>query len=175
MDCRRGRTVLALAAFTLAALGPVPAAAQDAAAVDLVGALRQTLQVDAKLLAGFPAEDQIATSLTRRIDGVERSTALRGVRLAAVIERAGLAERDRLDWRKAVVLATATDGYRAVFSWPELVNTEAGRQVLLAYERDGAPLDTREGPIALHAPADLRTGPRHVRNLQRLEVRILRD
>jgi hypothetical protein len=113
--------------------------------------------------------------VTRRIDGVERSTTVRGVRLAALLDAAGLDERDRLDWRQSVVLASGADGYRVVFSWPELVNTEGGGQVLVVHERDGAPLDAREGPIALHAPGDLRSGPRHVRQLVRLEVRILRD
>ncbi|MFI4929324.1 MAG: hypothetical protein ACHP83_03750, partial [Burkholderiales bacterium] len=55
------------------------------------------------------------------------------------LHQAGLAERDRFDWRKAVVVAIARDGYRAVFSWPELANTAAGAQVMVVYERDGAP------------------------------------
>ena len=54
-----------------------------------------------------------------------KATEVRGVRLLAVLEQAGLAERDRLDWRKTVVIAIARDGYRAVFSWPELANTAA--------------------------------------------------
>jgi len=97
------------------------------------------------------------------------------VRLLAVLEQAGLAERDRFDWRKTVVIAIARDGYRAVFSWPELANTAGGAQVMVSYERDGASLDAQEGPLAIHVPADTRTGPRHVKWLQRIEVRILRD
>jgi DMSO/TMAO reductase YedYZ molybdopterin-dependent catalytic subunit len=89
--------------------------------------------------------------------------------------RPGLAERDRFDWRKSVVVAIARDGYRAAFSWPELANTPGGAQVMVAYERDGAPLSEQEGPLALHAPGDTRTGPRHVKWLQRIEVRVLRD
>ena len=77
--------------------------------------------------------------------------------------------------RKAVVIAIARDGYRAVFSWPELANTTAGAQVMVAYARDSAPLEAAEGPFAIHAPGDTRIGPRHVKWLQRIEVRILRD
>jgi DMSO/TMAO reductase YedYZ molybdopterin-dependent catalytic subunit len=152
-----------------------PAARAESAGVEVLGQVRTPLHLDVAALAAFAAEHQSSARVTRRVDEAERSTTLRGVRLAAVLERAGLHERDRFDWRKTVVLATATDRYRAAFSWPELVNTEAGRQVLLVYERDGAPLDAREGPIALHAVGDLRSGPRHVRNLARIEVRILRD
>jgi DMSO/TMAO reductase YedYZ molybdopterin-dependent catalytic subunit len=46
---------------------------------------------------------------------------------------------------------------------------------MVAYERDGAPLSEAKGPLAIHAPGDTRSGPRHVKWLQRIEVRILRD
>lgn len=158
-----------------AAFGWAASARAAGGAVEIAGAVRQPLSLDADTLARWPAAAQSTLEFARSVDGAERRTRLAGVRLTAVLEQAGLAERDRLDWRKTVVLATATDGYRAVFSWPELFNTEAGAQVLLVWKRDDAPLDAREGPIALHAPGDLKTGPRHVRNLVRLEVRILRD
>ena len=124
----------------------------------------------------FPAAAQTSYRASREVAGqVQDATELRGVRLLALLEQAGLAERDRLDWRKTVVVAIARDGYRAVFSWPELANTAGGAQVMVAYERDGAPLGVQEGPFAIHAPGDTRTGPRHVKWLQRIEVRILRD
>ena len=143
--------------------------------VGVRGDVLRPLQLDRATLASFPAEDQVTSSVVRRVDGQERQTSVRGVRLRAVIHRAGLAERDRLDWRKSVVIAVASDGYRAVFSWPELTNTDGGAQVLLLYERDGAPLATDEGPFALLAAADQRAGPRHVKWLASIEVRILRD
>lgn len=94
-----------------------------------------------------------------------------------------------------MVIAIARDGYRAAFFWPELVNTDSGAQVMVAFERDGSALaadegplvrtKTRwcrrraagadEGPLVLMAPADQRPGPRRVKWLQRIEVRILRD
>lgn len=73
--------------------------------------------------------------------------------------------------RAGVVEAVATDGYRAVFSWGELLNATAGQQALIITALDGQPLDDAEGPLALRALADLRPGPRHVRNLCGLVVR----
>ncbi len=164
-----------LGAACLVAWLPGARAQTGPEAIDIVGAVRQTARLDRKALAALPPEAQSSGSVVRKFDGVERTTTVRGVRLGALLESIGLDERDRHDWRKAVVIAIATDGYRAVFSWPELVNTEAGKQVLVVTERDGAPLNAREGPIALHALGDLRSGPRHVRNLMRIEVRVLRD
>ena len=43
----------------------------------------------------------------------------------------------------------------------------------MLFERDGQPLDEREARIALISATDLKTGPRHVRNLKRIEVRPL--
>lgn len=73
--------------------------------------------------------------------------------------------------RTAVVEAVATDGWRGVFSWGELFNHPDGAQVIVITRQDGQPLDTYAGPLALRALADLRPGPRHVRNLCALRVR----
>ena len=102
-------------------------------------------------------------------------TELHGVRLMDVLEQAGLAERDRSDWRKAVVIATGRDGSRTVFSWPELAYTAAGTEAMVAYERDVAPLPASEGPLAIHVPGDERRVARDVKQVQRIEVRILRN
>ena len=42
-------------------------------------------------------------------------------------------------------------------------------------ERDGQPLADSEGPLTVEVPGDLRSGPRHVMWVQRIEVRVLRD
>lgn len=149
------------------------ALAQDGVSVS--GDVKQAITLSANDLRAFDAKAQRELRERRDAGSVQRDTTLRGVSLAAVIERAGLAERERLDWRKTVVIAIARDGYRAAFSWPELVNTDGGALVMVAYERDGRALADDEGPLALVAPADQRPGPRRVKWLQRIDVRILRD
>jgi len=150
-------------------------AAQPEGSVALSGDVQRPITISVDTLRNFGAAGQVNFKTSRDIDGRQQQTVVRGVSLKALLEQSGLVERDRFDWRKAVVIAIARDGYRAVFSWPELFNTEGGAQVMLAYERDGAPLGANEGPIALNAPNDLRTGPRHVKWLERIEVRVLRD
>jgi DMSO/TMAO reductase YedYZ molybdopterin-dependent catalytic subunit len=144
-------------------------------AVSIEGDVKQRHSFDADALRRFAPAAHGSYKVSREVDGRKLDMVLRGVRLAALLERAGLAERDRLDWRKTVVVASARDGYRVAFSWPELFNTEGGAQVLVAYERDGAPLADEEGPLALVAPSDIRSGPRRVKWLQRVEVKVLRE
>ena len=147
--------------------------AQSSTQVSVGGEVKSPLTLTAADLRAFPAETQASFTQTRGTPGQESRTTVRGVRLLAVIERAGLKTDGRNDWKTLLVVATATDGYRAVFSWPELSNTAAGEGVLLVHERDGQPLDAREGQVSLLSTQDRRLGARHVRNLLRLEVRQL--
>jgi DMSO/TMAO reductase YedYZ molybdopterin-dependent catalytic subunit len=94
-----------------------------------------------------------------------------GVRIADVLDEAGIQKEERHAMRRTYVVATASDGYKAIFSWGELFNTPIGQGVLVVYERDGAALDEGEGRIALVSLADDRVGPRHVKWLQRIEVK----
>jgi DMSO/TMAO reductase YedYZ molybdopterin-dependent catalytic subunit len=131
-----------------------------------------TLRVDD--LRAFPAADIQTASVMHRMGKDETASTVRGVRLGAVLDRAGFVGSDQNEWKHTVVLATATDGYQVVFSWSELFNTEVGAGALLVFERDGQPLADREGRIALVSTKDTRAGPRSVRSLARIEVRVLK-
>jgi hypothetical protein len=104
-------------------------------------------------------------------DGKETQISFRrqGVPLKELLDRAGL-KPERHEIRKAVVLLTAKDGYQASFSWGELYNSGLGDGVIVVLrEGDDELLDT-DGLPALRSLQDLRSGPRHVRWLQRIEV-----
>lgn len=148
------------------------ASAQVSAHLEVTGVVRQSVSLDASALAAFPPADIGQFVQTRSGQATPPST-VRGVRLAALVERAGLVTPGRDDWKSLAVIATATDGYRAVFSWAEITNTAVGDGVLVVFERDGQPLDDREGAMALMSTNDRRIGPRYVRNLAHIEVRSL--
>ena len=69
------------------------------------------------------------------------------------------------------IIATASDGYKVVFSWSEVFNSPLGEGVIVFFEKDGVPLADDEGRIAMVSTKDIRTGPRHVKWLQAIEVR----
>ena len=95
----------------------------------------------------------------------------RGVRLTDVLDRVGIDIKGHKDGRSMVVIARATDGYVVTFSWSELYNTPIGDGVLVAYEKDGKPLEPGEGQLLLISGKDIKTGPRHVRWLSEIEVK----
>lgn len=94
-----------------------------------------------------------------------------GIRLTDLLEEADIRRDARHALRRTYVVALASDGYQAVFSWGELFNTSIGRDVLVAFERGGLPLQDGEGQIALVSLADEQTGPRHVKWLSQIDVR----
>jgi len=94
-----------------------------------------------------------------------------GIRLTDLLEEADIRRDARHALRRTYVVALASDSYQAVFSWGELFNTSIGRNVLVAFERDGSPLQDGEGRIALVSLADDKIGPRHVKWLSRIDVR----
>ena len=95
----------------------------------------------------------------------------RGVRLIDVLDRVGIDTGSQKDGRRMVVIARATDGYSVTFSWSELFNTDVGNGVLVAYEKDGKPLEPSEGQLLLVSGKDIKTGPRRVRWLSEIEVK----
>ncbi len=96
---------------------------------------------------------------------------IKGVLLRDIIERAAVIARNHNDTKKMAVLAIASDGYTVVFSWSEIFNSPVGDGILVFFEKDGVPLGDDEGRIALISAKDIRTGPRHVKWLQSIEVR----
>lgn len=80
-------------------------------------------------------------------------------------------EAGRFDLRQSIVVARATDGYVALFTWAELFNSPIGDGVLVATALDGSPIGEGEGRLALVSARDTKSGPRHVRWLQSVELR----
>lgn len=108
------------------------------------------------------------------VDGreVTQTLVMRGVPLRALLEQAGLTPDDRHAVRRAYVLLTAQDGYQTVFSWGELFNTRQGEDVLVVLRHGDDDLLARDGLPSLRALQDLRSGPRHVRWLTVVDVRL---
>ena len=168
--------VVAAAMFALPRLGLAAGAEGPMSErLSIEGAVRTPMTWTAPQLRAWPAEQSTRVVLPRKVDGQDATSEVRGVRLTTLLERAALAEADHNTWKHTVVVATATDGYQVVFSWPELFDTEVGAGVLVIVERDGQPLDDREGHIALVSARDTRAGPRNVHWLTRIDVRVLHD
>lgn len=132
------------------------------------GGVEQSLKLDVEALRKRPAAQFTEVKLT---DKAGASATVRGIRLRELLKEAKIVSRDHNTVKKLAIIAIAADGYKVVFSWNELFNAKAGDHVLVVLERNGKPLPDSEGPLALVSADDLRTGPRHVKWLQAVEVR----
>ncbi|MCU0420898.1 MAG: hypothetical protein MUC38_14700 [Cyclobacteriaceae bacterium] len=65
----------------------------------------------------------------------------------------------------------AKDDYRVVFSWNELFNNPAGQRVFLVTACQGKRHEALEDGLLLLVPDDLRTGRRHIKSLDRIEIK----
>jgi hypothetical protein len=65
----------------------------------------------------------------------------------------------------------ATDGYSVVVSWNELFNTEIGNSFFLVVEADNKSQKDASEKILLISTKDFKTGRRHIKGLQSIEVK----
>lgn len=140
------------------------------------GAVEQSLNLTLDDLRKFPSQ-QIAEITITRQSGADAGKLqnVKGVRLRDIIDQAKIVTHDHNDVKKMVIVASASDGYKAVFSWNELFNSSIGDGVIVYFEKNGKPLGDDEGRIALISSQDTRTGPRHVKWLQSIEVKKIAD
>jgi hypothetical protein len=109
------------------------------------------------------------------------SLAFQAVPLESVLRCVGVEPGDmnaakpadkRPGWKLAVV-ATATDGFQAIFSVAEVFHDMGRTEAYVATREKGNRLDDSSGPFRLIVPTD-EEGSRSVRNLERLTVLDLR-
>lgn len=145
-------------------------------AVTVSGLVEHRLVLRAEALRQYRPAQIVELKLPGK-GGAEPATpsVVRGVRLRDILDQATIVKRDHTTIKKLAIIAGATDGYKVVFSWNEIFNSDAGDSMLVLFERDGKPLAAAEGPLALIAGKDTKTAPRHVRWLQSIDVRQVVD
>jgi DMSO/TMAO reductase YedYZ molybdopterin-dependent catalytic subunit len=109
------------------------------------------------------------TTVTVTAEG--RDEKYEGVLVGEILKRAGAPlGRDLTGAAVATyVVASAKDGYRALFSLAELDPEFTANDIIVADTVDGKPLFDYQGPLRLVAPHDKR-GARSVRMLQKIEL-----
>jgi hypothetical protein len=103
--------------------------------------------------------------------GPGSSTTFEGVPLRAVLEKAiaGFGEALKGKRMASCLLVEAADGYRVVFALPELDPAFSDKQIVLAFLKDGKPMDDKEGPYRIVITDEKRMA-RWVRQVTTLKV-----
>ena len=74
-------------------------------------------------------------------------------------------------YSELVVLLTASDGYKNVYSWNELFNTEVGKHVYIITEMDGKTIDNMPDAIIAVSTCDINAGARYFKGLQQIAIK----
>ena len=101
----------------------------------------------------------------------DRSRIFEGVSLKAVLERGGVEFGEALKGKRlaSCLLVEAADGYRVVIALPEIDTAFTDKQTVLAFLKDGKPLDDKEGPYRIVIPDEKRMA-RWVRQVTALKI-----
>jgi hypothetical protein len=118
-----------------------------------------TIQTEAgkqTLLARADIEALPHVKVTTGASGV--SNTFDGVPLKAVLERGGVGFGETLKGKRlaSCLLVEAADGYRVVIALPEIDAAFTDKQIVLAFLKDGKPLDDKEGPYRIVMPDEKR-------------------
>ena len=147
--------------------GQVPATdAHVKPSVAVRGEVAQPLKLDPADLAAMPRRSIKA----RDHDG--RESVYDGVLVADILKKAGVKQGKDLrgELLAAYLLVEAADGYRVIFSLPELDEAFTDRVVLLADRKDGKSLSDREGPFRIVVPGEKRQA-RWIRQVTVMTIR----
>lgn len=94
-----------------------------------------------------------------------------GVLLKEILDLAKIRIDSKREMNTIYVIVQASDGYKVIFSYHELYNTQVGEKVIVYYKKDGQLLDEKEGDLALISLNDNKNGPRHVKWLEKVIVK----
>jgi len=103
--------------------------------------------------------------------GSDSPITFEGVALGTVLEKVGIGLGESLRGKRlaSCLLVEGVDGYRAVIALPEIDPAFTDKQIVLAFLRNGKPLDEKEGPYRIVIPDEKRMA-RWVRQVTTLKI-----
>jgi hypothetical protein len=95
---------------------------------------------------------------------------IRGILLTDILRNAGIDETNPKLMSEFYYTCIARDGYKVVFSWNEIFNTDIGSHILVITEADGKMGMAMPDRILLLSAKDIATGRRFVKGLDKIIV-----
>lgn len=142
--------------------------------ISVTGQVKQPLELSLDDLRKLPVLQMKMMPHGGLSKGKPAPVIVKGVLLRDILEKAAVQTATPYDVKKSAILVTASDGYRVVFSWPEVFHSPIGEGAILYFEMDGKPLSDNEGRIALGSLRD-NGNYRYARWVSSIEVRTIAD
>ncbi|RZJ64264.1 MAG: molybdopterin-binding protein [Flavobacterium sp.] len=149
--------------------------------VSLQAQVTTSITVEGQIAKPFTVKfDDLKSYKSQSIDSVtiwnhkmERKSSLKGIKgvlLKDVLEKAEFSVNSPKFLSEFYIVCIADDGYKVVFSWNEIFNSETGNKALIVTEIGGKPTISQKEGLILITPTDKATGRRYVKNFSKILI-----
>ncbi len=125
--------------------------------------------------------DSLKTYATENIDSIvitnhlgEKKSVLKKLKvipIKSILDKLAITVEGPKQLSEFYLIFKAEDGYKVVYSWNELFNTQIGQGVYIIAEKEGKGLAELEDRIAVFSRSDFRTGRRLVKSLKNIVIK----
>ena len=96
---------------------------------------------------------------------------IKGVPLLPILQRVNITSPSPKVLSEYYLVFRCSDGYSVVYSWNEIFNTEIGKSIFVITEADNKKLAESSDRILVISIMDFKTGRRHLKGLESIEVK----
>ncbi len=116
------------------------------------------------------AQDKLGDLVIRNHKGEPKDTVkgLKGILLKTLLDGVEMNVEKPKEYSEFYISLIATDGYKNIYSWNELFNTEVGNHIYIITEMDGKSMQQMEQRILVISLADFNTGRRLMKALAKI-------
>lgn len=100
----------------------------------------------------------------------DKAGTVKGVLLKNILDSISFQYEDRRMLNEFYFLFVASDGYKIVFSFNEIYNTETGNNLYIVTETDGKDIAAMDNRILVLTASDIKAGRRNMKWLSRIVV-----
>jgi hypothetical protein len=135
------------------------------------GKVKRVLTFSLSDLGAYPVKNLPNLVITNHLgEKMHTLTQLKGILLKDILSKAELDAENLKVLSEYYFVLAAPDNYKIVFSWNEIFNSETGNNVYIITEEEGKKMNDTNDRIAIVTLTDLRTGRRHMSNIEKIMV-----
>lgn len=137
----------------------------------ITGDIKKESVITIDSLKGYPLKNIGDIKVTDHLGNFKHGDEnLKGVLLKDILLHSQLTATPHL-YSQFYFVCTGSDGYKVVYSWNELFNTEIGDHVYIVLEKNGKNITDLPESLQMVSMLDQKTGRRYLHNLDKIVVR----
>jgi len=137
----------------------------------ITGQIKKESVINLDSLNAYPLKDLGEIRVTNHLgDFKHNDEKLKGVLLKDILIHSQLNAASPKLYSQFYFVCVGSDGYKVVYSWNELFNTQVGDNVFILMEKNGIKADKLPESLQMASMLDQKTGRRYLHNLDKIIV-----